>query len=116
MDPRLAPKRGDLEARIVGESGESRCLGGSERLDRRVFGKGAAGLFRLRQVQLGGRYHVDAERLQELCDLPHLSRIMAGDQETISRPQINGHQATASFCSCTISAMPRLASAMRASN
>src|SRR5687768_10935645 len=52
MDPRLPAKRGDLESRIVGKSGKSSCHAGSERLDRRVFGKAAAGLLRLWQGQL----------------------------------------------------------------
>ena len=81
------------KTRIVGQGWEPGRRRRRMRLEPGVGGKTRTGLFGFGQVQFRRRHDLGALRFEESCDLAHLARVVAGDNQAAA-VESPGHQWT----------------------
>ena len=107
-DARPVAERLDAQAAVVGQRGQAGKVGGGARLQIGIVDEGGADLVGLGQVELGRRDRLDAIGAEQVGDLAHLARIVAGDDQPagLELP----HRPVALSCAAKISAQPIRAS------
>src|SRR5687768_14683899 len=103
-----AAERLDAQARVVGERREAAGAARVSRLRERVLHERRMRLFGFYDAELGLGNQRDAERREQLPDLPEFSGVARRENQL--------HSSSARFWCCTSSAMPWAASASSASS
>ena len=91
VDARRPAQRVDLDAAVVGQGRQAGALGGKQRLQLGVAFERRLGLRRLGEAKLAGRHRRQPIRLDQLVDLPHLARVVGGDDEAVAALQPAHH-------------------------
>ena len=84
INPRLTAQAVHAQATIIGQHRHARRPCGGQRLDRRVFKKGRAGLFRFRQVQIARAREFTHVITEQCRNLLHFAFVMRGNDEFIA--------------------------------